>query len=106
MAAIPGFGLHRQPRAGTGPQLLVDRYKRTFDYLYNFEPMSYIGMSIHSQFGGRPLMIAAFNELLDYFAAFPYVWFASHRDISRAMSSTASSTTHRLFPAGPCANDF
>jgi hypothetical protein len=39
-------------------------------------------MSIHSQFGGRPLMMAVFNELLDYFAGFPDVWFASHREIA------------------------
>ncbi len=83
MAAIPGSDFTDNRVLRTGPQLLVDSYKRTFDYLYKFEPMSYIGMSIHSQFGGRPLMIAAFNELLDYFASYPDVWFASHRDIAR-----------------------
>jgi allantoinase len=83
MAAIPSSDFTDNRVLRTGPQLLVDSYKRTFDYLYKFEPMSYIGMSIHSQFGGRPLMIAAFNELLDYFASFPDVWFASHRDIAR-----------------------
>jgi len=83
MAAIPSSDFTDNRVLRTAPQLLLDTYKRTFDYLYTFEPMSYIGLSIHCQFGGRPLMIAAFNELLNYFAGFPDVWFASHLDIAR-----------------------
>lgn len=83
MAAIPGSDYTDNRVLRTAPHMLLDTYKRTFDYLYAFEPMSYIGLSIHCQFGGRPLMIAAFNELLNYFATFPDVWLASHRDIAR-----------------------
>lgn len=83
MAAIPGSDYTDNRVLRTAPHLLLETYKRTFDYLYDFEPMSYMGMSIHCQFGGRPLMIAVFNELLDYFAARPDVWFASHADIAR-----------------------
>ena len=83
MAAIPSSDFTDNRVLRTAPQLLLDTYKRTFDYLYTFEPMSYIGLSIHCQFGGRPLIIAAFNELLNYFAGFPDVWFASHLDIAR-----------------------
>ena len=82
MVAIPGSDFTDNRVLRTAPQLLLDTYKRTFGYLYAFEPRSYIGLSIHCQFGGRPLMIAAFNELLDYFASFPDVWFASHRQIA------------------------
>jgi peptidoglycan/xylan/chitin deacetylase (PgdA/CDA1 family) len=82
MVAIPGSDFTDNRVLRTAPQLLLDSYKRTFGYLYAFEPRSYIGLSIHCQFGGRPLMIAAFNELLDYFASFPDVWFASHRQIA------------------------
>ncbi|MGE0036127.1 MAG: polysaccharide deacetylase family protein [Xanthobacteraceae bacterium] len=82
MVAIPGSDFTDNRVLRTAPQLLLDCYKRTFGYLYSFEPRSYIGLSIHSQFGGRPLMIAVFNELLDYFASFPDVWFASHREIA------------------------
>ncbi len=83
MVAIPGSDFTDNRVLRTAPQLLLDCYKRTFNYLYAFEPRSYIGLSIHSQFGGRPLMIAVFNELLDYFASFPDVWFASHREIAQ-----------------------
>jgi len=83
MAAIPSSDFTDNRVLRTAPQLLLDTYKRTFDYLYAFEPMSYIGMSIHCQFGGRPLMIAVFDELLKYFAGFPDVWFASHLDVAR-----------------------
>ena len=82
MVAIPGSDFTDNRVLRTAPQLLLDCYKRTFGYLHAFEPRSYIGLSIHSQFGGRPLMIAVFNELLDYFASFPDVWFASHREIA------------------------
>ena len=83
MAAIPGSDYTDNRVLRTAPHLLLDTYKRTFDYLYAHEPMSYIGLSIHCQFGGRPLMIAAFNELLNYFGRFPDVWLASHRAIAR-----------------------
>ncbi len=83
MAAIPGCDYTDNRVLRTAPHLLLETHKRTFDYLYACEPKSYMGLSIHCQFGGRPLMIAVFNELLDYFAAKPDVWFASHRDIAR-----------------------
>jgi len=83
IVAIPGSDFTDNRVLRTAPQLLLDCYKRTFNYLYAFEPRSYIGLSIHSQFGGRPLMIAVFNELLDYFASFPDVWFASHRQVAQ-----------------------
>lgn len=88
MAAIPSSDFTDNRVLRTGPHLLVDAYKRAFDYLYRFEPMSYIGLSIHSQFGGRPLMIAAFNELLDYFRSFPDVWFARHLDLAQHVIDT------------------
>ena len=91
MAAIPGSDFTDNRVLRTGPQLLVDSYKRTFDYLYKFEPMSYIGMSIHSQFGGRPLMIAAFNELLDYFGSLYF---------ERAVRIVVLSGAGRAFCAG------
>lgn len=83
MAAIPGSDFTDNRVLRTAPNLLLETYKRTFDYLYTCEPMSYMGMSIHCQFGGRALMIAVFNELLTYFASFPDVWFASHLEVAR-----------------------
>jgi peptidoglycan/xylan/chitin deacetylase (PgdA/CDA1 family) len=83
MAAIPGSDFTDNRVLRTGPHLLVDSYKRTFDYLYRFEPMAYIGLSIHCQFGGRPLMIAAFEELLTFFQSYPDAWIASHREIAQ-----------------------
>lgn len=82
MVAIPGSDFTDNRVLRTAPHLLLETYKRTFNYLYKFEPRAYIGMSIHAQFGGRPLMIAVFNELLDYFKSFPDVWIASHRQVA------------------------
>lgn len=83
IVAIPASDFTDNRVLRTAPQLLLDCYKRTFNYLYQFEPRSYIGLSIHAQFGGRPLMIAVFNELLDYFKSFPDVWIASHLQVAQ-----------------------
>lgn len=83
MVAIPGSDYTDNRVLKTAPHLLLETYKRTFDYLYANEPMSYLALSIHSQFGGRPLMIAVFDELITYFKSFPDVWIASHGQIAR-----------------------
>lgn len=83
MVAIPGSDFTDNRVLKTAPHLLLDTYKRTFSYLYAHEPMAYLGLSIHSQFGGRPLMTAAFDELIIFFKSFPDVWFATHGEIAR-----------------------
>jgi len=82
IAGVPttDFSDNRVMRAS--PRDLYDAHMGQFNYLLKHEPMGLMTLVIHCQFGGRPLMIAAFNELLDYFASFPDVWFASHRQIA------------------------
>lgn len=63
------------------PRDYMDVYVDTFDYLHNYEPGGLINIAIHAHFGGRPLIIAQFQKLLQYFASFNDVWFPSHREL-------------------------
>lgn len=64
------------------PQTYFDAYKSTFDYLYREEPNSLINLTIHCQFGGRPLVAAMFDQILGYFQQFPGVWFVRHDELA------------------------
>jgi peptidoglycan/xylan/chitin deacetylase (PgdA/CDA1 family) len=50
----------------TAPQIYVDVYKNTFEYLNACEPGALLNLGIHSHFGGRPLMAAMFRKTLGY----------------------------------------
>jgi hypothetical protein len=79
----------------------------TFDYLYAREPLSLLVMTVHCHFGGRPLMSAMLDKLLRYFAQFPGVWFARHRELARwALEGDADEITNaeRFFPSAPISN--
>jgi hypothetical protein len=39
--------------------------------------------SFHCQFGGRPLITAVLQEVLQYISRFPDVWFARHEELGR-----------------------
>ncbi len=64
------------------PQTYFDAYKATFDYLYNNEPNSVINLTLHCQFGGRPLIASMFDQILGYFQQFPDVWFVRHDEMA------------------------
>jgi peptidoglycan/xylan/chitin deacetylase (PgdA/CDA1 family) len=67
----------------SSPRDFYNVYKDTFDYLYNHEAPSLINLTVHTHFGGRPLMSAMLYELLRYMKGFPDVWFARHDEVAR-----------------------
>ena len=67
----------------SSPMGLFDVYKNTFDYLYQNEPMSLLGLTLHCHFGGRPMIIAVFEQIVRYLKGFPDVWFARHEELGR-----------------------
>jgi peptidoglycan/xylan/chitin deacetylase (PgdA/CDA1 family) len=67
----------------SSPRDFYNVYKDTFDYLYRHEAPSLINLTVHTHFGGRPLMSAMLHELLRYMKGFPQVWFARHDEIAR-----------------------
>jgi len=69
------------------PLAYFEAYKGMFDYLYAEEPASLINLTIHCQFGGRPLIAARFAEILKYFQSFHDVWFPRHDELAEWFKS-------------------
>jgi allantoinase len=67
----------------SSPRDFFDVYKDTFDYLYHHEPPAYLAFTLHCHNGGRPSIQAVFDQILNYYAQFPDVWFVRHDDLAR-----------------------
>src|SRR5918994_170947 len=67
----------------SSPRDFYNVYKDTFDFLYRTESPSLINLTVHTHFGGRPLMSAMLSKLLHYMKGFAGVWFARHDEIAR-----------------------
>jgi peptidoglycan/xylan/chitin deacetylase (PgdA/CDA1 family) len=106
IAGVPttDFSDNRVMRAS--PRDLFDVYKGTFDYLYANEPLGLLVFVIHCQFGGRPLITAVLQEVLQYIAQFPDVWFARHEELGRwALAADVDEHTYQSrFFAGDTAS--
>jgi allantoinase len=59
------------------PKDFCDVFVETFDYLYAFEPMAMLPMTIHAHWGGRALMSAMVVKILEHFKRHDDIWFAS-----------------------------
>jgi peptidoglycan/xylan/chitin deacetylase (PgdA/CDA1 family) len=83
IVALPhsDFADHRVLRAN--PRDWYDVYKDTFDYLYRNEPTSFLNITVHCHFGGRPLISAQIDRILKYIGGFPDVWIARHDELAQ-----------------------
>ncbi|MDS1138768.1 polysaccharide deacetylase family protein [Nitratireductor indicus] len=96
MAAVPNsdFTDNRVLKSSTVD--LYDVHSTTFDYLHENEPMSLLALTLHCQFGGRPMVIAAFEKLIKYIAQHDDVWFTSHAELAKwAMEAETPDHTYR-----------
>ena len=100
IAAVPNSDFSDNRVLRSSPRDLYDVYKGTFDYLYEHEPMGLLVLTLHCHFGGRPMIIAAFDELMKYIAGRQDVWFVRHRELGRwALNASEESTyASRFFP--------
>lgn len=83
IAAVPNSDFTDNRVLKSDPGALVNVYRSTFDYLYEHEPMSLMGLTLHCQFGGRPMVIAAFEQIMEYITSHPDVWLVSHRELGQ-----------------------
>jgi peptidoglycan/xylan/chitin deacetylase (PgdA/CDA1 family) len=67
----------------SSPRDFYNVYKDTFDYLYRHEKPALLNLTVHTHFGGRPMMAAMLHELLAYMKGFPKVWFPRHDEVAR-----------------------
>jgi peptidoglycan/xylan/chitin deacetylase (PgdA/CDA1 family) len=79
------FADHRVLRGN--PRDWYDVYKDTFDYLYANEAMSYLNITLHCHFGGRPLMAAQVDRILKYIRGFHDVWLVRHDELAEWIKS-------------------
>jgi len=78
------------------PRDLYDAIRGTFDYLVESEPMGLLVLVMHCQFGGRPLIVSALQEILKYVAKSPAAWFARHGELANwALAGGAHELTYR-----------
>jgi peptidoglycan/xylan/chitin deacetylase (PgdA/CDA1 family) len=104
IAAVPNTDFTDNRVLRGSPRDFFDAYKSAFDYLYQNEPMSMLVITLHCQFGGRPLIISVFEQVLQYIARFPGVWWASHAELGRwALEAKADDHPYqtRFFTEGP-----
>jgi allantoinase len=102
IVALPhtDFADHRVLRQN--PRDWYDVYKDTFDYLYNNEPTSYLNITVHCHFGGRPLIAAHVDKILKYIRGFADVWIVRHDELAQwVMDQGISewSNQDRFYPA-------
>ncbi|HEU5152509.1 MAG TPA: polysaccharide deacetylase family protein [Iamia sp.] len=83
IASVPNSDFTDNRVLKSDPNALVSVYTKTFDYLYEHEPMSLLALTLHCQFGGRPMVIAAFDQIMKYITSHEDVWLVSHRDLGR-----------------------
>lgn len=81
IASVPNTDFTDNRVLRANPQDFFDAYKGAFDYLYRNEPMSMLVVTLHCQFGGRSLIMSAFEKILRYIAQFPDVWWARHAEL-------------------------
>ena len=96
IAGVPttDFSDNRVMRAS--PRDLYDAHIGTFNYLLKNEPMGLMTLVIHCQFGGRPLITAVLDELLQKMKKTPGVWFARHDELAQwALHAHADEHTYR-----------
>jgi len=83
MVAIPGSDFVDNRVLRASPRDFYQVYKDTFDYLYRNEPVAMINLTVHSHFGGRPLMSAMLAEVLRHMKGCSGVWFARHDEAAK-----------------------
>ncbi len=83
MIAIPNSDFTDNRVLRGSPRDYADVYKHTLDFLREHEDGSFLAIALHCQFGGRPMMIAALDEILAYFTRLPDVWIVSHETLAQ-----------------------
>ena len=84
------------------PRDWYDVYQDTFDYLYRNEPTSFLNITVHCHFGGRPLIAAQVDRILKYIRGYPDIWIVRHDELAQwVLDNRISEWTNgeRFYPA-------
>lgn len=95
IAAVPNSDFTDNRVLKANPRDLLDVYRDTFDYQYEHEPMSLLALTLHCQFGGRPMVISVFDQVMQHLAKHDGVWFARHSELGQwALDAEADEHTY------------
>ncbi|GAB2566348.1 polysaccharide deacetylase family protein [Dyella jejuensis] len=83
LIAIPNSDFTDNRVLRGSPRDWVDVYTHTIDFLREHEPGSFLAIALHCQFGGRPMMVAALNDILAYYNRLSDVWIVSHETMAK-----------------------
>ncbi len=83
LVAIPNSDFTDNRVLRASPRDFVDVYTHTLDYLREHEEGSFLAIALHCQFGGRPMMIAALDEILKRFTSLSDVWIVGHAELAQ-----------------------
>ena len=78
--------------------------KDLFDFQYQQEPGSMINITMHGNFGGRPLMAAQLDKFLNYVGQFEGVWMPRHDELAewtQAQGTPEVKLSHWYAPSAP-----
>lgn len=64
------------------PRDYLDVHRDTFDFLLQSTRPEILNLSIHAHFGGRPLMAAMFEKVLEHITSSGRAWFARHDEVA------------------------
>jgi peptidoglycan/xylan/chitin deacetylase (PgdA/CDA1 family) len=85
LVAIPNSDFTDNRVLRGSPRDYVDVYRHTLDYLREHEAGSFLAIALHCQFGGRPMMIAALDEILRHYKSCADVWIVGHAELAEWM---------------------
>jgi allantoinase len=96
IAAVPNSDFTDNRVLKSSPRDLLDTQIDTFDYLWKYEPMSLMVLTLHCQFGGRPMVMSAFDAILAHISRHDGVWFARHQELAEWALAAPNAEHHYL----------
>ncbi len=72
------------------PRDFLDVHRDSFDFLHASGKPEIINLSLHTHFGGRPVIASMFARILEHTGAFDRVWFPRHDEVADWVRSDAS----------------
>jgi peptidoglycan/xylan/chitin deacetylase (PgdA/CDA1 family) len=98
---IPGSDFTDNRVLRSSSRDLWDVHTETFDYLYRNEMPAFLPLSMHSHFGGRPMIAAVFDKIFKHIAKHSDVWLATHVEIARWVLDNRFDADPRRLLKGP-----
>lgn len=96
IAAVPNSDFTDNRVLRSNVRDLLEVHVSAFEYLRQHEPIGFLALTLHCQFGGRPMVIGVMDELIAYLSTSDDVWFATHAELAQwALDSDPDTLPYR-----------